>query len=343
MPIKIPHGLSSPLVGLLGLTAAWTLSADPALAAGGAAPRAAVAKGAAAGSPRAPVGAAKTRFLGAHPLAKNPGTGYCYIDVPHVHDYVPDRPAVFQQVNDEYVFTGDPVPFGYEGEKTVFYGHHPVPVPPPAGVVTAAAPPMTFCFIKGPHYHDYGQPEAPGFKQKDSAVFYIGPIPPEVARERLQRERAVELEYQPYVAQRPQVVVSPPPEWQGVVWTPPPPQAVMVAAPQPKMMVAPSAPQVVVSAPVPQVVIAPPQPQVVIAAPTPQLLVAPPVMPMMVVAPPHPGVVVMPPQPHAVIIGAPGPGVVFMGHGGGGHPGWKGNHGWGHGGGGHGWKGGRHR
>ena len=154
MTLKTPHRLASSLVGLLGLVGVG--AAAPALASNGAA-----AQRAAVAAKRATAGAAKNRFLAAHPLAGSPGTGYCYIDVPHVHDYVPDRPAVYQQVGDEYVFTGDPVPFGYEGEKT---------------------------------------------------VFYVGPIPPEVARERPQRERAVEIEYQPYVAQRPQVVVSPPPE-----------------------------------------------------------------------------------------------------------------------------------
>src|SRR5262245_55380174 len=71
--------------------------------------------------------AGKGRFMGAHPLTARPPAGYCYIDVPHTHDYLPDRPALYQQVGDSYVFTGDPTPFGYQGEKTVFYGHHPVP------------------------------------------------------------------------------------------------------------------------------------------------------------------------------------------------------------------------
>jgi hypothetical protein len=298
--------VSSSLVGLIGLTAVSLGVGADAQAAGPVAPPRAVAKS-------ATPGAAKNRFVGAHPLAGNPGTGYCYIDVPHVHDFAPDRPAVFQQVNDEYVFTGDPVPFGYEGDKTVFYGHHPVPLPPVVNVASATPPRPTFCFLKGPHYHDYPQPEAPGFKQKDNAVFYVGPIPPEVARERPQLERAVEVEYQPYVAQRPQVVVSPPPEWQGVVW---------VAPPQgPRLLVAPPAPQVVIAPPAPQVVIAPPAPQVVIAAP-------------------QPSVVVVPPHPPSVVIGVPTPGVFFMGGPGRGH-----GHGWGHGhggwkGGGKGWKGG---
>lgn len=104
-----------------------------------------------------------------------PGAGYCYIDVPHVHDYLPDRPTLYQTVtsvgqpvgmagppgsagqptSDSCVFTGDPVPFGYEGNKTVFYGHHPVPlqveVAPPQPVVVAAPP-----HGPGPGWHGKG-------------------------------------------------------------------------------------------------------------------------------------------------------------------------------------------
>ncbi|HRI55071.1 MAG TPA: hypothetical protein PLW65_33270 [Pseudomonadota bacterium] len=180
MPLKPFRVPLFSLLGLTGLAAVGFAIAATVPTADAAPPPHAAAK-------NGPPGLAKNRFLGAHPLVGSPATGYCYIDVPHVHDYVPDRPAVFREVGDEYVFTGDPVPFGYDGAKTVFYGHHPVPIP----VEVAAAAPPTFCFIKGPHYHDYPQPEAPGFKQKDSAVFYVGPIPPEVAQERPQAERAV--------------------------------------------------------------------------------------------------------------------------------------------------------
>ena len=197
----------------------------------------------------------KGKFLGAHPLAGRPNAGYCYIDVPHVHDYVPDRPGLYQQAGDSYVFAGDPVPFGYDGDKTVFYGHHPIPLNvEPVG----EGPGPTFCFLKGPHYHDYPQPEGPGFKTKDNVIFYVGAIPPPVAAMRPQLERAVEAEYRPYVALRPPVVVTPPAEWQGVVW---------VAPPEPTVVVAPS-PTVVV-APPPSVIVAPPTPTVVIGAPPP--------------------------------------------------------------------------
>jgi len=216
-----------------------------------------------AGSQAAPP-KGKGRFLGAHPLAGRPNAGYCYIDVPHVHDYLPDRPALYQQAGDSYVFAGDPVPFGYDGDKTVFYGHHPIPLNvEPVG----EAPGPTFCFLKGPHYHDYPQPEGPGFKVKDNVVFYVGAIPPPVAAMRPQLERAVEAEFRPYVALRPQVVVSPPPEWQGVVWVAPPEPTVVVAPPPSVVVAAP--PTVVVAPPTPTVVVAPPTPTVVIGAPPP--------------------------------------------------------------------------
>jgi hypothetical protein len=108
--------------------------------------------------------------------------------------------------------------------------------------------------MKGPHNHEYPQPEGPGFKVKDNVIFYVGPIPPPVAAIRPQREQALEVEYRPYVAQRPQVVVTPPPEWAGVVWVAPPPT--VVVAPAPSVVVAPVAPVIV--APHPAVIVAPP-------------------------------------------------------------------------------------
>src|SRR5262245_10751664 len=101
--------------------------------------------------PEAPPPApARGRFLGAHPIAARLGGGYCYIDVPHLHPYIPDRPALYQQVGDAFLFTGDPVPFGYEGPRTVFYGAHPVQVRLEGHLPTAPL----YCGIRGPHYHD---------------------------------------------------------------------------------------------------------------------------------------------------------------------------------------------
>src|SRR5262250_3182361 len=93
------------------------------------------------------------RFLGPHPIPARQGGGYCYIEAPHLHVYGPDRPNLYQQVDDEYVFTGDPTPFGYDGERHPFYGHHPV-------VVDGSGEPV-YCLIDGPHFHAYAAPSAP--------------------------------------------------------------------------------------------------------------------------------------------------------------------------------------
>ena len=214
----------------------------------------------------------KSRYLGPHPITAVVN-GYCQIDVPHTHDYAPEKPTLYQRVGDDYVFTGGPVPFGYDGQKTVFYGHHPVPVHVET-LPGSVPPPPTFCFLKGPHYHDYPVAhEAPGYKVQNDVIFYVGPIPPDVARARPQIEKAVEVEYRPYVAQRPKVIVTPPPEWQGTVWVEPPP--VVVAPASPTVVVAPSNPAVVVAPASPTVVVAPVSPTVVVAPPAPVVLGVP--------------------------------------------------------------------
>src|SRR5690242_3911106 len=91
-------------------------------------------------------------FIGAHPIAVTAGGGYCYIDAPHMHSYTPDKPALYQQVRGEYVFTGDPTPFGYEGDRYPYYGHHPI--------ATVGTEPV-FCFIDGPHNHSFRVPDVP--------------------------------------------------------------------------------------------------------------------------------------------------------------------------------------
>lgn len=203
------------------------------------------------------------RFLGPHPIAAKYGGGYCEISAPHMHVYGPDRPALYQQVGDEYVFTGDPTPFGYEGERHPFYGHHPV--------IVEGAPEPVYCLIDGPHYHAYAAPSTPDYRIRDGVAFYVSPIPEVYIKPH--RVRVVNAEYRPYVTLRPQVVVAPPPEWHGEVWVagpsvevhapgvvvaPPMPPRVSVEVSAPGVMVAPPAPHVFV--PAPRVVVGPPAP-----------------------------------------------------------------------------------
>lgn len=220
------------------------------------------------------------RFLGPHPIAAKYGGGYCYIEAPHMHVYAPDRPNLYQQVGDDYVFTGDPTPFGYEGDRHPFYGHHPVMVD--------GSPEPVYCLIDGPHFHPYAAPSTPDYRMKDGVAFYVSPIP--AAYVKPARVRVVNAEYRPYVSFRPRVEIAPPPEWHGEVY---------VAGPSVEVR----APGMEVRAPG---VFVPPPPHLSVEVSAPGVIVAPPAPHVFVGAP---GVVVG--APGAVVVGAPGP--VFVG------------------------------
>src|SRR5436853_7196782 len=80
-----------------------------------------------------------------HPLPRKIGHGFCYINVPHVHDFGPSDPRLYREVDGEYYFVGDPAPFDYEGPRYSFYGPHPV--------VDAEAQfgQPVYCYLNGPH------------------------------------------------------------------------------------------------------------------------------------------------------------------------------------------------
>jgi hypothetical protein len=228
-------------------------------------------------------------FMGPHPVAAKFGGGYCYIEAPHIHVYAPDHPQLYQRAGDQYVFAGDPTPFGYDGEKHPFYGNHPI--------VTVGGEPV-FCYIDGPHFHAFAPPDVPDYKVEKGVAFYVGAYPPSYRPQHYRK--VVNAEYRPYVAMRPTIEVTPPPMWHGEVWVAPP--AIEVAAPG----VVVGAPGVAVSAPG----IAVSAPGVYVGAPGvyvggPGVAVA---APGVVVAPPHvrmraPAVEVAAP---GVYVGAPG-------------------------------------
>ena len=210
--------------------------------------------------------AAQVRYLGPHPIAAKHGGGYCYIEAPHLHLYGPDHPNLYQQVDGQFVFAADPTPFGYDGEKHPFYGHHPI-------VVEGATEPV-YCLIEGPHFHPYAAPSTPEYTQKNGVAFYVAPIPEVYVKPH--RVKLVNAEYRPFVSFRPTVEVSPPPEWHGEVYVagpalevrgpgvfvPPGPPGVSVEVHGPGVFV-PPAPHVVVGVGVPG------PPGVVVGAPGP--------------------------------------------------------------------------
>jgi hypothetical protein len=241
-------------------------------------------------------------FLGPHPIAARYGGGFCYIETPHLHIYPPDHPALYQQVGDEQVFTGDPTPFGYEGDKHPYYGHHPLAI--------GSGEPV-YCYIDGPHFHSAPPPSGDGYKVKDGVAFYVGPFAPAYAKLKPHRARVVNAEYRPYATFRPTVQVQPPPEWHGDVYVAGP--GVEVQAPGVEVRapgVEVQAPGVEVRGPGievrgPGVFVEPPHPRLEVRGPAVEVR-----GPGVFVEAPHPrvdvhvhaGVVVEPPPPRAVVI-----------------------------------------
>jgi hypothetical protein len=152
------------------------------------------------------------RFLGSHPIPEQSGGGYCHVEVTHIHQYRPAPQFLFQQVDDHYVFTGDPSPFGYDGERHIFCGHHPIFTDDRA---------IVYCFLDGFHYHPFAAPDDPGFVVKDGVAFYVGLFSPYFFRLKSKLGPLVNDFYRPHDRLRPTVYVNPPAEWRGDLRLPP--------------------------------------------------------------------------------------------------------------------------
>jgi hypothetical protein len=171
------------------------------------------------------------------------GRGFCYIDVPHVHDYAPSDPRLYRQVDGQFYFVGDPAPFDYEGPRHSYYGAHPVV----DASVSFGAP--TYCYLRGPHYHWYAPPAQAQFELRGGAYWYVGTYEPVYYSER-PRYVVVNDVYAPIVYTRPvvDVRVAPPafhgeivaggPGWRAgaVVGAPVVSAGVVVAAPPPPVV-----------------------------------------------------------------------------------------------------------
>ena len=172
----------------------------------------------------------QVRYAGIHPVPKSEGGGMCHIEGPHVHIYPVTAKVEYRTVGDANVFVGDPMAYGWDGEKHAYKGHHPVQV----NVVGELPQPTThYCYITGPHYHSF-EPNGPDFQVAGDAYFYIGTPAPLYLQARPQYI-GINAVYQPIAYERPTVEVAvPPPAWimiqpQFVVEAPAP---VVVEAPR---------------------------------------------------------------------------------------------------------------
>src|SRR5215471_9161086 len=144
-------------------------------------------------------------YMSQHPLPRKVGHGFCYIDVPHYHEFGPSDPRLYRQINGQYYFVGDPAPFEYDGPRYAFYGPHPVV----EAQVQFGQP--VYCYLRGPHYHWYQPPPEASFEMKGGAYWYVGTYPQAYYDER-PRYVTVNEAYAPITYARPvvDVTVAPP-------------------------------------------------------------------------------------------------------------------------------------
>ena len=153
----------------------------------------------------------QVHYVGIHPIPKSAGGGICYIEGPHVHIYEADK-LQYRDHHGAHYFVGDPVAYGYDGKRYAYKGHHPIHVDM---ILADDQPDEEYCYIDGPHFHYYAQPESPEFELVGDAYFYVGEPPKEYveARPAMMKINAV---YTPIVYERPVITVQPPAAWIGL-------------------------------------------------------------------------------------------------------------------------------
>jgi hypothetical protein len=154
------------------------------------------------------------RYVGIHPIAKAYGGGMCHIMAPHVHIYAPINAKVEFRVHDGYnYFIGDPAAYDWDGPKTSYYGHHPVPV---NVIVEDDYEDTEYCYIEGPHFHAWAPPPDMEVKLVGGAYWYTGTFPDAYVKAQPVYD-PIDVVYEPMVYTRPVVVVdAPPPGWYGI-------------------------------------------------------------------------------------------------------------------------------
>ncbi|MCX5748595.1 MAG: hypothetical protein NT062_39605, partial [Proteobacteria bacterium] len=145
----------------------------------------------------------QVRFRGIHPIPRSEGGGVCHIEGPHVHIFAADK-LQYREHDGANFFVGDPVAYGWDGPKHAYKGHHPIHVDGD----------VEFCYLDGPHFHDFAAPEGPEFELRGDVAFYVGEPPPVYVEERpaLVKINAV---YTPLRYERPLVTVEAPGAWIG--------------------------------------------------------------------------------------------------------------------------------
>ena len=151
----------------------------------------------------------QVRFVGIHPIPKSDGGGMCNIEGPHVHIYATNKLEYRDHHGDAY-FVGDPAAYKFEGPKYAYNGPHPIHV----DAVVGGEPDTVYCYLEGPHFHNFQPPAGADFKLEGDAYFYVAE-PPQVFIDARPAFVGINTVYRPLAYSRPVVSVEPPHGWIG--------------------------------------------------------------------------------------------------------------------------------
>jgi hypothetical protein len=107
-------------------------------------------------------------YMGPHPIPYDVGSGFCYQQGAHFHDYAPFDQYLFREAGGWFYFVGDPADFGYSQPMWSYRGHHPIPLSYGGG----------YCFIDWPHRHHYAPPVGVMYNNVGGYYVYGGPWDP---------------------------------------------------------------------------------------------------------------------------------------------------------------------
>ncbi|EPX56094.1 hypothetical protein D187_007436 [Cystobacter fuscus DSM 2262] len=156
------------------------------------------------------------KYAGPHPRTGQPDGGLCHIQAVHVHAASPvHAPVLYRQHGDVYFFIGDPTPFGYDGPRHSYYGHHPVVINVVLGE-DSREDDVAYCYHDGPHSHYYPPPPRHDFEEQEDVYYYTDEYPEAYTRDR-PRLVQVNIIYRPWHYARPVVTRPPPRGYHGPV------------------------------------------------------------------------------------------------------------------------------
>lgn len=115
-----------------------------------------------------PQQSAQFGYVGAHPIPYDAGSGFCYEQGAHFHEYPPFDQYLFRESGGWFYFVGDPGDFGYTQQTWGYNGNHPIPAAYGGG----------YCFITWPHRHFYAPSASMSFNFVGGYYVYAGPWDP---------------------------------------------------------------------------------------------------------------------------------------------------------------------